>query len=144
GGEAEADRFQDWVEPMLDADLAERVHGAREALQVVRRVRDRDHFRRGMKLMPASRVLDVRAVHAEYEFRAGRECSVHFIRVEAVDRDAKAIGFQRSYRVAHTAPRGPGVATEVDHVGAARTVAACFGEDRVERLLRPVIHFGEY
>ena len=58
----------------------------------VGRVGDRDDLRRGEALVPAAGVFDVRAVDAQHQFRAGRERGLDLGRVEAVDRDAEAVG----------------------------------------------------
>jgi hypothetical protein len=123
-GEPEPDRLQDRVEPVLHPGRAQHIDGAGEAVEVGRRVRDRDHLDAGAKLVPAAGVFDVGAVHAEYQFRTGGERGGHLVRVEAVDRDAKAVGFQRADRLADPGPRRARVTPEVDDVGPAGAVAA--------------------
>ena len=128
---------------MPDADAAEDVHGAGEAVEVVGRVRDRDHFDAGVHDVPPPGVFDVRAVHAQHQFRAGRERRVHLLRVEAVDGNSEPISLERANGVSEAVPRGAGVAAEVDEVGPAGAVAAGFREDRVRRLLRGVVPLRE-
>ncbi len=85
--------------------------------------------------MPPADAFDIRAVHAQHEFRASGERSLDFRGIEAVDGDAEAVFFQQAYRVADTFPDTAGVAAEVDHVGPAVAELPRRGEDHFGRLI---------
>ena len=118
---------------MLDAELAKSLDLVQQAVEIVRRVRDRDDFHRGESLAPAAGLFDIRAVHAQDEFRARVKRRFHFDRIKAVNRDAESIGLERANRIADARPRFAGIATEIDDIGAALAVGTSRHEDRVER-----------
>src|SRR5207253_2071707 len=116
--EPEPHRLQNGVDAEADAPRGELLYCAIEAVEVGRCVENGDDFGAGKTFVPAAGVPDVRAVDAEHQLGPGGECGLHFIGIEAVHRNAEAVGPQRPHGVADAGPSAAGVATEVDDVGA--------------------------
>ena len=138
GGEAEADRLEDRVDPVSNPSGFEEIDGRVEAVEGADHVGDRHDLH-----APVGRGGPVGRVDAQDEVGTRFDGEGHLDRVEAVDGRPVSTNDERGDVSAHILPGASGVASHVDPVGTLADEAVGLREEVVEGEPGGVVDLGE-